>query len=288
MVSSLKFFHSLFIVVLLFGCQEQQVWYKKEIDGSRHKDLCVQLTYGSPYYQGSVPEQFQLDEALEYDTLNAALWREFGTARVKRGIADEMFYYYGKASEINPEKWMGFRGYLYLYFYRDYERAIQDFDDSDDISGYVAYSQGQSHDYMRGVGYYSMDEYEKALFYLNRYINVIVEEDGEDWVDVYAFLYKGLALENLNLPKEAIKEYDRVIKYYPNLSDAFFHRARAKATLHLPGFEEDLQLAEKHLSDGYYHKRPYVEVQEQIYLSDIKKLRRSLAIPNNLNSIQAF
>ncbi len=44
------------------------------------------------YYQGSVPEQYQTKEAIKLDTNDGDLWREFGTARIKRGLADEMQY----------------------------------------------------------------------------------------------------------------------------------------------------------------------------------------------------
>ena len=277
MVKSSIYFLSI-LVLALTSC-EQHEWYKKELSEEVKKQYSPQVRAGRVYsYQGSVPEQFQLKEAMKLDSTDADLWREFGTARVKRGILDEMYYYYNEAVKRKPEKWAGFRGYLYLYFYRDYERAIADFNLGDEANGQVDYSQGQSHDYMRGIAYYGMKDYTTAIDFLDRYINKVVEEEGESWVDVYAVLYKGLALLQLERFDEAIVEFDRVLKYYPNLSDCFYHKARiyvARGQFDLA--MKELEKAEEYFQKGYYHQRPYVEVLEQIYLQDIQELRKEIS-----------
>ncbi|WP_420576762.1 tetratricopeptide repeat protein [Ekhidna sp.] len=277
MVKSSIYFLSALIIA--FTSCEQREWYKKELSEELKKQYSPQVRAGRVYsYQGSVPEQFQLKEAMMLDSTDADLWREFGTARVKRGILDEMYYYYNEAVKRKPEKWAGFRGYLYLYFYRDYERAIADFNLGDEANGQVDYSQGQSHDYMRGICYYGMKDYTTAINFLDRYINKVVEEEGESWVDVYAILYKGLSLLQLERFDEAIIEFDRVLKYYPNLSDCFYHKARiyiARGQFDLA--LKELDIAEEYFKKGYFHQRPYVEVLEQIYLQDIVGLGREIS-----------
>ncbi|WP_420317057.1 tetratricopeptide repeat protein [Ekhidna sp.] len=270
-------FLSLTLFAGLLSCSEQE-WYKKSFSEDEMKQLSPQLRGGRTYYyQGSVPEQFQLKEAFKMDSTDADLWREFGTARVKRGILDEMYYFYNEAVKQKPEKWAGFRGYLYLYFYRDYNRAIADFNLGDEVNGEVDYSQGQSHDYMRGISYYGLENYETALDYLNRYINKVTEEEGEAWVDVYAILYKGLSLLKLNQFDDAMTEFNRALKYYPTLSDCFYHKARiyiARRQFDLA--LKELESAETNFRKGYFHQRPYVEVLEQIYLQDIEELRKEI------------
>lgn len=229
------------------------------------------------FYQGSVPEQFQVKESLMMDSTDADTWREMGTARVKRGILDEMYYYYNEAVKRKPEKWAGFRGYLYLYFYRDFPRAIADFNHGDQVAGEVQYSQGQSHDYMRGICYYGLKDYHSAIHALDQYITKITEKDGEKWVDVYAFLYKGLSLMKLKRFDEALSEFDNVSKYDPKLSDAYYHKAKIYASFR--AFEKAKDLLDKartHFNKGYYHQRPYVEVLEQLYIQDIENLHSKI------------
>lgn len=265
------------LLILVVACSPNRDWYKKSFSEEVKKQYSPQLRLGSPNYQGSVPEQFQLKEAFLLDSTDADLWREFGTARVKRGVADEMEYYYGGAVKRKPGKWAGFRGYLYLYFYRDYERAIVDFNLGDEANGQIDYSQGQRHDYMRGICYYGMKKYEKSLIELNGYINDISENDGPEWVDVYALLYKGLALAKLERFDEALVAYDEAEKLYPNLSDLFYHRAKiALAREDYPAALKLLETARKNHELGYFHQRPYVEVLEQIHTQHLDKLQAEL------------
>ncbi|MEM8894362.1 MAG: tetratricopeptide repeat protein [Bacteroidota bacterium] len=268
--------YCLSLLLTMVSCSERQ-WYQKQFTDEEKVTYAPMVRIGAQYYQGTVPEQFQVMEALRLDSTDAGTWREMGTARVKRGIADEMEYYYAEAVKRDPTVWAGFRGYLYLYFYRDFERAIADFDLGDEANGAVSYSQSQSHDYMRGICYYGLKDYAKALDQLDRYINKLVSEDGEEWVDVYAFLYKGLALEQLGKVDEAIVEYDRILKYYPTLSDAYYHKARiyqekgqSRKAL------SEISQAETYFNQGYYHQRPYVEVLGQIYIQDIEELREQI------------
>ena len=275
MVKSLTYFLSLLVMMFSMSCAQNE-WYKKELSEETKKQYAPQVRGGRVYYyQGSVPEQLQIREAMKLDSTDAGTWREFGTSRVKRGILDETYYYYNEAVKRNPGKWAGFRGYLYLYFYRDFERAIADFNYNDEVLGEVSYSQGQHHDYMRGIAYYGLKEYETALRYFEKYTSAVTSEEGEEWVDVYAFLYKGLTFANLRQWNDAMDEFDKALKYYPNLSDCYYHKARILT--YQKDYQEALEVldqAELFLKQGYYHQRPYVEVLEQVYLQDIEELKK--------------
>ncbi len=272
----LIYFLNAFLIILLVSSCSQREWYKKDI--SDKGKYAVQLRIGAGYhYQGSVPAQFQLEEAMKMDTSDGNTWRGMATARLKRGIADEAFYYYQEGVKRKPEKWMGFRGYCYLYFYRDYKRAIEDFNTYDQMIGQVEYSQGRNHDYMRGLCYYGLEDYAEAFKLLDRYIQTATKEQGEDWVDVYAFIYRGLTHSKFGRIEEAIEDFDRVIKYYPKLSDAHYHKARMLVARE--NFSEALELlnlAKEYHLQGYFNQEPYVEVLEQIYMKDIEELEKKL------------
>lgn len=265
--------------VLFFSCHQDH-WYKKEFTAAEKIKLSNQILAGDGhyYYQGSVPDQFMLDEALMYHPDNAAAWRERGTAYVKRGLAQEAMAYYGKAVELDPVEWQGWRGYLYLYLYRDYEKAIADFDATDTLTpDFTDYPQGQSVDYMRGLCYYGLKDYTTALRYFSKYIEEVTLDVDESWVDTYAFLYRGLTFEKLDNPDAALLDFNTALKYYPNLSDCFYHKSRIYSKM---GDNKKamvlLQEAKKFYSQDYFHQRPYVEVQEQIYLYDIELLEKEI------------
>lgn len=266
------------LFLALPGCQTDYQWFKRDFNSQEKITYAKSLNNGIRYYyQGTVPEQFQIQEALKLDSSNGDYWRELGTSRVKRGLAAEMQEYYTKAAELKPEPWLGFRGYLYLYFYRDYQRAIDDFNLSDSITKTIGYSQGQNHDYMRGVAYYGLNNYPQALKSLSLYIDSTIAEEGEEWVDAFAVLYRALTYEKLGEETKMKSELERALRIYPALADAYFHLARL-------AFKKDdkteaqklIKEAEKNFKDGYFHNRPYVEVLEQIYAEDISSLSASI------------
>jgi tetratricopeptide (TPR) repeat protein len=278
MVKSLRYSLSLLIpCCLLFSCQKRD-WYKREFSASEKEILSVQLVGRAdvgPYYQGSVPCQFLLREAIEMNPQNPDAWREINAPYVKRGFGVENYKTFGKVVELAPKLWQGWRGYLYLYFYRDYERAIADFDATDTLTSITDYPQGQSVDYMRGLCYYALYENEKALKYFTANINEVTKKNGEEWVDVYAFLYRGLTYERLNQKELAIKDFDRGMKYASTLTDFPFHKTR----LLLDDPKSDpielsklFQAVKRNFSTNNYHQRSYVEVHDQLYEEDITAL----------------
>lgn len=266
---------------LLASCSQPHQWYKKDIKESEKAKLAESVLNGVSYhYQGSVPEQFHIKEALSLDSSNGDFWREMGTARVKRGLADEMFYFYAKAAELKPDPWMGFRGYLYLYFYRDYKRAIADFDQMDSITGTINNSQAQDHDYMRGVAYYGAKNYPNAIKYLEKYIDRISTEVGAEWVDANAHLYLALSLKEYGYNYQpTVESLKRMLEVYPESADAHYHLALIAYSNHqYPKSREYLTKAITNYDRGFYHNRPYVEVLDQLFPEDLEKLSDLLTL----------
>lgn len=271
----LRFF---LIGIVLVSCEKRE-WFKKEYSEIEQKQLAQQLlrTRGA-YYQGSVAEQYLFEEGLNHDSTNAGLWQGVATPYLKRGYGKEAFKAYDQAVKNDPDKWQGFRGYIYLYFYRDYGRAIADFNATDTLTkDFIDHPQGQSVDYMRGICYYGLTDYNKALAYFNKYVESVIAKEGEAWVDPYAVLYRGLTFEKLGLENRAFEEFDRATRIYPNLSDPLYHKARILAkNENYTQAKNVLQEAREYFQDGYYHQRPYVEVLEQIYLIDLERLEEEI------------
>lgn len=270
--------YCLSLIILQFGCKESSKWYEAlsaqeriELSKERFKEHAM-------YYQGS-PENMEIIEgALEIDPNNAEAWRELSVPYLKRGYAHLWKPLFDKAVAIDPVAWQGWRGYLYLYFYRDYERALADFNATDTLTeNFTDYPQGQSVDYMRGLCYLGLDDLDSAKIYFTKYINEVIEESGEDWVDVYAYLYRGLVYQKQNDLSNAMTDYKAGLAISPSLADLKYRMASIE---HVAGNQTKAQKlveqAIEHFNDGYYHQRPYVTVQEQIYLADLEELKTEI------------
>lgn len=279
------FYLRLFLLVLSFlmtGCKDS--WYAREYDELERRQISSQLVHGSYElgYQGSAHSQLLLGESIRLYPENAAAWREKGIPYLKRGIPDQFEVNYGKAVALDPVTWVGWRGYIYLYFYRDYERAILDFNALDTLTPDTDdFPQGQSVDYMRGIAYSNLGQYETAEKYFSRYIDAVASVEGEEWTDLNAFLYRGINREKGGDVAGAISDMNRITKYDRNNADAYFHRARMHLLLnHRKEAAKELIKAKAQFEKGFYHQRPYVYVWHQLSAIDIAELETAINLKN--------
>ena len=164
----------------------------------------------SPHYQGSSKMMTLVEHAIALDPNNADARRELSIPYLKRGMPGQWKPLFDKAVALDPVNWQGWRGYLYLYFYRNYEKAIEDFDATDQLTpDFDDYPQGQSVNYMRGVAYMGLEDWDKAKLYFDTYINEQIATSGEDYADVTAFLYRGIIAYQNNEHRKCYRRFSK-------------------------------------------------------------------------------
>ena len=227
--------------------------------------------------QGTPEAMTLLDSILELDSTNAAAWREISIPYLKRGMPLQWKPFFDKAVYHDAKTWQPWRGYLYLWFFRDYEKAIADFNASDTLTDYIDHPQGHSVDFWRGIAYLGLKDYENSLSYWDKHIQKETEESGEDWVELEAFLYRGIAYYESGNPEKALENFDKVIKYFKQSADAKYYKA---LILKQKGeTQKSLSLVKEAKEDfnaGYFNNRDYVETLRQIYLEDLLHLEEEL------------
>lgn len=273
---------SLFLV--FFSCNQRADFYKKELTTIEAKLAATHVMNGSHrYYQGSVPEQILLDKALELDPENADAWRERGIAYLKRGFAAEYFPYYKKAVEVDPLAWQGWRGYIYLYFYRDYERALADFNATDILTpDVVDYPQSTSVDFMRAICYLKLEENDKAIAYLDQHIEEELSTVELKYVDTKSFLFRGIAFHRNGQYEKAINNYKRALEHASENSDLWYWLAKTNvAAGDFTAARAAIEKADSQFKKGYFNKRNYVAEFFQIYQPDIDELKAQIDFSEN-------
>lgn len=273
-MKSLKYFLSALLALLLLACGQQEPLYKKTFSATEKASLGETLINGrGSYYQGTPAYEFQLKESEMMYPQNADVYREYGAALVKRGFAAKLYEVYAKAVALDPEGWQGWRGYLYLYFYRDYERAIHDFNTIDSLTpNFVDYPQSQSVHFMRGICYLQLGQYDKALEFFDLHIAHETEEAGLDFISAPAFLFKAIAHWRKGEMEEVEETLELGLSVDGKNADLLYWMAKyhrevgdeAKAN----GYIEQ---AKKQFLAGYYNHRPYVEEFYQTYWVDLER-----------------
>jgi len=268
------------LAIIFFGCQSSESFYKKEIAEADKPKLADQLIAArGNYYQGSIGEQMIIREAEITDPNNGMVWREYGVPYLKRGFAAEFETYYAKAVELDPLAWTGWRGYLYLYFYRDYERAIADFDVTDKLTPEVVdYPQSLSVDYMRGISYLMLEDYDNALDFFERHFKHESETTGIEYIGSNSFVYKGLTHWKRGEIDLALSVFEEGMKHNKNNADLMYWTAKLLFT-EKKEHHRSLQLARNavvRFKKNDFNSRYYTEEFFQLYLPQLEKLESAI------------
>ena len=270
----------LLLLVLLTSCgQQRHDWYRKSFSPEEQTSLAKTLTDGiSNYYQGSPGSQMLLEEARGHDPRNALVYREIGVPFLKRGIASAFPHYYGKAADLDPLGWTGWRGYLYLYFYRDYERVLTDFNRLDTITpGVVDYPQSISVDFMRGICYLQLGQYEPAISYFDQHIAYETGITGFKYIAPETFLFRGIAYLKMGQPTAAVESFKTGLSLEDDNADLMYWLAKTHAQQGRTAEARSyLAQARQAFAKNNYNRIPYVEEFYQLYESDLEALAEAL------------
>ena len=279
MEKSLKLFLSLLLIIIL-SCDID--YLNKEERESKADFKWQEFLDAHGYYQGSPQNIKAIEEILKLNPNHCDALRERSIPYLKRGMPQEWKKYMDQAVACDSSTWIGWRGHHYLYFYRDYAKAIADFDATDRLTpNHIDAPQGHSVDYWRGHAYLGAKNYEKSIYYYQKHIARITQEFGEDWVEPDAFLNLAIAYYE-NKALDSMPYYlDKALYYYQDKSAdtkyyyALYHKNNGdsiKAMSYLDSGIEDFL-------GGYYKRRNFNEEIRQIYVEELIELERSIKNP---------
>jgi tetratricopeptide (TPR) repeat protein len=276
----LKYCLSTICFALFLSCKEKSIpatFAERKIIAKGFYDIENEKHGFDFIFQGTPKGMTLLDDILEIDSTNAEVLRAISVPYLKRGMPHKWKPWFDKAVAHDPVTWQPWRGYLYLWFYRDYEKAIADFNASDTLTPYLDYPQGHSVDFWWGIAYLGLKDYENSIVYWDKHITKETEDTGEDWVELEAFLYRGIAYFEWGKADKAIENFDKAIHYFKQSADSKYYKA---LILKDQGKnKEALTLVEAAILDfntGFYNNRDYVETLRQIYRGDLEDLKDSL------------
>ncbi len=229
--------------------------------------------------QGSTAFQNGIAEAVAIDSTYEPGVYELSVADLKRGLPHKWLPQYNKAVKLDSVTRIPWRGYLYLWFYRDYKKAIADFDASDTLTpDFIDAPQGHSVDYWRGIAYLGLNDYKNSNAYFEKHIAKETKEFGEDYVDITAFLYNGISYFEAGNYEKALLNFNKQLEYSRNLSaDAKYYKAQIFITEDKN--KEALETINEAIDDfnqGYNNTRGYVETMKQIYIQDLTNLKSKI------------
>lgn len=288
MVNLKKYFLSLLFIIILTSC------YKFSDETFRHLSVNERRSLSAEYTQlakrlesGSPRSMMILEKAIRINPKNDLAWRELSLPYLNAGLYKEWHTHIDKAIELNPEAWQAWRGYDRLFYFRDYSGALFDLDATDTLTrNQVDYPQNISVDYLRGLCYFGLKDYNKSIEYFNKFIIDETEKLGEAYVEEAAFLYLGLISMENGKWEEARAHFQRGLKFEDSFADFNFHLARIFCLEDNPlEAAGQLEIARNKFEDGNYLRAYRYEAICQLYKSDFdaldEQINYSLAMGTN-------
>jgi tetratricopeptide (TPR) repeat protein len=215
---------------LLFSLQCQSQTETAEIKKNRQEAIIKEhLENGAwKHIMSSKEWQENIDNGLKKDSTIAYLWQQKAMPLFKMRKYEIGMTFIDKAVQYDEKRWQDYRAFIKCIFAKTYKEAIVDFEDCIKKFG-NQYVQDHSYAFYMGISYLQLNEFKKAETIFKTDIEDQTKRMGEaHFLDLFYF---GISKYEQQKWEEAIAEFDKSLKQYPNFSDVQFYKAICLARL---------------------------------------------------------
>ena len=240
-------------ITLLFSLQCQSQTETAEIRKTRQEAIIKEHVYdcADKINYTIMMKEYQdcLDAGLKRDSTIAYLWQQKAMPYFKAKKYTVGMSLVDKAVQYDEKRWLDYRAFIKCIFAKTYKEAIVDFEACIKKFG-NQYVQDHTYAFYIGISYLQLNEFEKAETIFKTDIEDQSKRFGEGhYLDLF---YYGISKYEQQKWEEAIIEFDKSLKQYPEFSDVQYYKAICLARL---GKKEESSLllakAKKDASAGY-------------------------------------
>jgi tetratricopeptide (TPR) repeat protein len=218
-----KIFTLSFLLLFTISCKSQN----EDVATKSHEEIVIEtyLKNGAWNHHYLTKEWDEwINKGLQQDSTIAYLWQQKALPFWKQKKYQLAISYYNKAVELDKKQWLSRLAFLKCIFAKDYNGSLAD------IMAYKkefgsTYEQDHSLEVYMGICYLQLNQFDKAFKILKENIENQEKEHGTDWVHYLDRYYFAIANYELNNYQAAISEFDKVLKEYPNFSDAQYYKS---------------------------------------------------------------
>ena len=207
----------------------------------------------------------------KHDSITAGDWHAYSVQNTKHGNYAEAIQALEKSLAINAKEMEGYYGWVLLYYYRDYEKALKHLNHYDDLTPQdVDAPVGENIHFLKGLCYYQLGQYQNAIkeFELNEKFEV--SHFGQKNCNTYIYFYIARCHEKLNDFKQAELYYKKAMKQtkFPVEANYYLGMLLMKNNKVNIGHKH-LQKALDDITLGYKQQDIYVELFDEVYQTQI-------------------
>ena len=259
---------SVLIFLFNFRCQQPSEELKWE---SPRQEAEYWFEMQTEHYAGSPHSQYYISKSLRADPTYARAWMQKALPHLQKGEFAQGFKYLNKAVELAPLEYLGYRGCAKLYYLHDSEGALKDLMELDTLTpNFTDAPWGRDIYYTMAIAEKRRGNLKAALQLFDRSINGVTETRGEDWVDVKAFLYRGITKMESNDLEQALKDFDKGIFYFDKFMEAHYYKGIVLLKLNQQEKAcEYFEKAKNHYEAGYSYANQMYSMVEEVLEEDI-------------------
>ncbi len=165
-----------------------------------------------------------LDQGIQEDASISYFWQQKAMPYFKARKYEVGMGFLDKAVELNPVRYLSYRGFINCIFAKDYKAAISDFEVIKAIEG-NSIEMDHSYNFHIALSNLQLNHFEKAEQLFKQDIQAQVEEWGVKQYHHLDVFYLGIAQYEQKKWNEANNSFDLALKKYPLFSDAMFYKA---------------------------------------------------------------
>ncbi|PRX55351.1 tetratricopeptide repeat protein [Flagellimonas meridianipacifica] len=236
-------------------------------------EACKRAEESFKYYQFTREYQEILDDALEIDSTYAYAYQAKGYAYLKSGDFLTWEKLMGKAVELEPASYLGYRGWCRYQFFRDYKGAIEDIERLESlVNGDIGF--GQNGDYHLKI---ALALCYKALGNKTKAIEIIESQLAKEdhFIGLYDYLHLGILYLETNQFEKAMEAFEFQEKENTLAENEFYWALTWKEKGDYEKYSQHLEKSLSLYEKGRHMFDPYTHQMDRIFLSDIEAERNN-------------
>jgi len=184
----------------------------------------------------------------------------------KNGNYDQAIDYLEKAVALEPDEADEYYGWVLLYYYRDYKKALFHLERADKRTpSFTEYVGDVNIIYAKGLCYKQLGDYEKAKAYFELAIADELKNHNEEWVTHNMYFHLGRTFHLMGQRERAILNYEKAILKWDGSAESIYYKGIAQIELGNENGCKNLKLALEKVKIGLKTSDSYVRQFDEIY-----------------------